>query len=571
MQQFADLCEAVAGTSKKTEKVRLVASYLLACGPEDAAVSAICLSGRPFPAYEETILNLGGTQLWRVIAQIANQSDAAMTAAYRKHGDLGSAAYEVLQGSHQKEKLRVADVESYFRQIAQARGPAAKSAVAAELLRKATPLEAKYIVKIMTGELRIGLKESLVEEAIAFAYKAPLPEVQRANMLLGDIGETLRLATRSALPRAPMRLFHPIGFMLASPAENADEAFTEFLEAQVEDKYDGIRAQAHVGPEEPHVRLFSRTRDDITESFPELVPALRAFGGALVLDGEIVAWREGRALPFSELQKRLGRRKVMRSLREDVPVAYVVFDVLYTEGELVIERPLQERRMMLDSAFAGASQVIAAPATDVQGQLQFEPAVPSDTSQTEPRVIRAPTHRVTSSQELGEMFERAQARGNEGLMVKDVQSPYTPGRRGRSWLKLKRELATLDVVVTLAEWGHGKRAGVLSDVTFAVRAGERLLNVGKAYSGLTDPEIAELTQWFLGHTLEDRGFVRVVEPKIVLEVAFNAVMRSDRHDSGYALRFPRILRIRRDKSAEEIDTLGTVQTIYEKQKLPKSA
>ncbi len=571
MQQFADLCEAVAGTSKKTEKVRLVASYLLACGPEDAAVSAICLSGRPFPAYEETILNLGGTQLWRVIAQIANQSDAAMTAAYRKHGDLGSAAYEVLQGSHQKEKLRVADVESYFRQIAQARGPAAKSAVAAELLRKATPLEAKYIVKIMTGELRIGLKESLVEEAIAFAYNAPLPGVQRANMLLGDIGETLRLATRSALPQAPMRLFHPIGFMLASPAENADEAFTEFLEAQVEDKYDGIRAQAHLGPEEPHVRLFSRTRDDITESFPELVPALRAFGGVLVLDGEIVAWREGRALPFSELQKRLGRRKVMRSLREDVPVAYVVFDVLYTEGELVIERPLQERRMMLDSAFAGASQVIAAPATDVQGQLQFEPAVPSDTSQTEPRVIRAPTHRVTSSQELGEMFERAQARGNEGLMVKDVQSPYTPGRRGRSWLKLKRELATLDVVVTLAEWGHGKRAGVLSDVTFAVRAGERLLNVGKAYSGLTDPEIAELTQWFLGHTLEDRGFVRVVEPKIVLEVAFNAVMRSDRHDSGYALRFPRILRIRRDKSAEEIDTLGTVQTIYEKQKLPKSA
>ncbi|HVP42291.1 MAG TPA: ATP-dependent DNA ligase [Terriglobales bacterium] len=572
MQQLAELCEAVAGTSRKTEKVRLVAAYLRSRGLGDAAVSAVFLSGRPFPAHEETTLNLGGRQLWRVIAQLARKSDAAMTAAYRKHGDLGSAACEVLQArAKKKSDVNVSDVANYFRQIAKARGPAAKSALAAELLSKATPLEAKHIVKIITSELRIGLKESLVEEAIALAYDAPLAQVQRANMLLGDIGETLRLATRDALRQAQMRLFHPIGLMLASPAENADEAFTEFSEAQVEDKYDGIRAQAHVGAQAPRVRLFSRTRDEITESFPELAPALRAFRGELILDGEIVAWREGRALPFSELQKRLGRKKPTHTLMDEVPVAYLVFDVLYTEGEMVIDRPLRERGIMLDAAFADASPVIAAEATDAQGQLLFEPAAPSDTPKAEPRVIRAPTHRATSSQELEAMFERAQAGGNEGLMVKDVNSPYVPGRRGRSWLKLKRELATLDVVVTQAEWGHGKRAGVLSDVTFAVRSGERLLNVGKAYSGLTDEEIAELTQWFLEHTLEDRGFVRQVEPKIVLEVAFNAVMRSDRHDSGYALRFPRILRIRGDKSAEEIDTLETVRGIYERQRLAKSA
>jgi DNA ligase-1 len=581
MQQFGELCEAVAGTSKKTEKVRLVAAYLLSCGLEEAAISAVFLFGRPFPAYEETILNIGGTQLWRVIAQIAKKSDAAMTAAYRKHGDLGSAAYEVLRSHPGAPKagakrvgqpdISVVDVEGYFRQTAKARGPAAKSAIATELLSKATPLEAKYIVKIMTGELRIGLKESLVEEAIAFAYDAPLAEVQRANMLLGDIGGTLKLATRGALKQAQMRLFHPIGFMLASPAEDSEEAFSEFVEAQVEDKYDGIRAQAHVGPSEPRVRLFSRTRDDITESFPELVPALQAFHGPLILDGEIVAWREGRALPFSELQKRLGRKKVTRTLMQDVPVAYVVFDVLYTEGELVIERPLRERGIMLEAAFASASDVMAAQTTDAQGQLQFEPAVPAETPRTEPRVIRAPTHRATSSQELDAMFERAQARGNEGLMVKDVKSVYTPGRRGRAWLKLKRELATLDVVVTAAEWGHGKRASVLSDVTFAVRAGERLLNVGKAYSGLTDQEIAELTQWFLKHTIEDHGHARTVEPRLVLEIAFNAVMRSDRHNSGYALRFPRILRIRTDKSPEEADTLERVREIYESQKLAETA
>ena len=592
MQQLAELCEAVAATSKKTEKIRLVAAYLLSRGLEEAAISAVFLSGRPFPAYEETILNIGETQLWRIIAEIANKSDAAMTSAYRKHGDLGSAAHEVLKKSsvetpvrashsrtsEQETPLRaslpdisVIEVEAYFRQIAKARGPAAKSAIATELFSKSSPLEAKYIIKIMTGELRIGLKESLVEEAIAFAYDAPVADVQRANMLLGDIGETLKLATLGALKQAHMRLFHPIGLMLASPAENADEAFTEFVEAQVEDKYDGIRAQAHVGPNKPRVRLFSRTRDDITDAFPELIPALQVFRGELILDGEIVAWRDGRALPFSELQKRIGRKKVTRALMEDVPVAYVAFDVLYTEGELVIDRPLRERGIMLDAAFASAAEVVAAQTIDAQGHLQFEPAVSPDPSTAHPTVIRAPIFRATSSQGLDEMFERAQARGNEGLMVKDVKSVYTPGRRGRSWLKLKRELATLDVVVTVAEWGHGKRTGVLSDVTFAIRSGERLLNVGKAYSGLTDKEIAELTEWFLKHTLEDRGFVRTVEPKIVLEVAFNAVMRSDRHDSGYALRFPRILRIRTDKSPEEIDSLETVSRIYEGQKLPASA
>ncbi len=168
------------------------------------------------------------------------------------------------------------------------------------------------------------------------------------------------------------------------------------------------------------------------------------------------------------------------------------------------------------------------------------------------------------------MFEQARERGNEGLMIKDLESPYTPGRRGRSWLKLKRELATLDVVVTAVEWGHGKRANVLSDYTFAVRDGDKLLNVGKAYSGLTDAEIAKMTKWFLEHTLADQGFVRLVEPKVVLEVAFNAVMRSDRHESGFALRFPRILRLRDDKSPDEIDTLERVKEIYERQKFKQS-
>jgi DNA ligase-1 len=355
-----------------------------------------------------------------------------------------------------------------------------------------------------------------------------------------------------------MRLFHPIGFMLASPAESADEAFSYFEHAQVEDKYDGIRAQAHVS--NGRVRLFSRTLDDITDSFPELIPSLAAFTEDIILDGEILAWRDAQALPFSQLQQRLGRKRVSESLMRDVPVAYVAFDVLYATNELVIERPLRARAELLDSLFTNSRRPVITPVATEQGKLMFEPAVAAASGEI--RVLRAPVQRADSAAQLDTLFDEAQARGNEGLMIKDLNSPYAPGRRGRSWLKMKRQLATLDVVVTSVEFGHGKRARVLSDYTFAVRDGDQLVNIGKAYNGLTDREIADMTEWFMAHTTADHGFSREVEPKIVLEVAFNAIMKSGRHASGYALRFPRILRIRNDKPVSEIDTVESVEKIF---------
>jgi len=566
MQALATVAEAIGGTTKKTEKVRFLAEYFRSRTVEEAATSAVFLSGRAFPAWEETTLQVGGAQLWRVVGTLARKSEALLTAAYRRHGDLGAAAYEVLRSvAPAQSTLTLLQVAEAFRAIARASGPAAKSALVAGLLQQATALEAKYIVKIITGELRIGLKESLVEEAIAKAYGATPADVQRANMLLGDIGETLRLAAAGRLDEARLRLFHPIGFMLASPVENAEEAFTYFDHAAVEDKYDGIRAQAHIG--ESGVRLFSRTLDEVTASFPELVAPLSAFAETLVLDGEIVAWDavERRVLPFSELQRRLGRKKVSEAIQREVPVAYVVFDVLYAGDELVIDRPLRERGAILDRVFAGERRPVTIANASAQERLAF--GAPGEASAIPPApVIRAPVARADSPEHLAAMFEKALERGNEGLMIKDLESPYTPGRRGRAWLKLKRELATLDVVVTAVEWGHGKRANVLSDYTFAVRDGDKLLNVGKAYSGLTDAEIAKMTKWFIEHTLADEGFLRLVEPRIVLEVAFNAVMRSDRHESGFALRFPRILRLRDDKSPDEIDTLETAREIYERQK-----
>jgi DNA ligase-1 len=575
MKRLAAICEQVAATTKKLEKTATVAAYFSSSPVEEAAVSAIFLSGRAFPLWEETTLQVGGSLLWRVVGELSGKSQDELTASYKRHGDLGSVAAEVLPDIRRDADLSVLEVQKRFREIATASGVSAKAALLRDLLSHTSPLEAKYVAKIMTADLRIGLKESLVEEAIAKAYGPTVSEVQRANMLLGDIGETLRLAAGGKLSEARMRLFHPLGFMLASPADSAEAALTYFENAFVEDKYDGIRAQVHCSGD--NVKIFSRTRDEITESFPELADALSGFAQDVILDGEIVAWgylsagsaESGRALPFSALQQRLGRKRVSEEMIRRVPVAYLAFDILYADGELLLDRALGERGKILDGVLGKVKSVnhrghegsLRKSKPGSQSLLTFDPS--DERSQT--RIIRAPVFRAASAQELDTLFEAAQARSNEGLMIKDPESPYTPGRRGKSWLKLKRELATLDVVVTAVEYGHGKRISVLSDYTFAVRDGERLVNIGKAYSGLTDVKIAEMTKWFLEHTLEDQGLRLVVEPKIVLEVAFNNMMKSERHNSGYALRFPRIVRLRPDKLPEEADTIERVKEIYEKQ------
>ena len=405
-------------------------------------------------------------------------------------------------------------------------------------------------------------------------------------MLLGDIGDALRLAIEGKLHEARMRMFHPLGFMLASPIESAEEGLSCFPEASVEDKYDGIRAQAHVSGDE--VKIFSRTRDEITESFPELPPAFAGLSQDVILDGEIVAWEYsdnlvdatvvidepvseaaeirtnnlGRPRPFSVLQQRLGRKKVSDKMLRTVTVAFLAFDILYAEGELLIDRPLRDRARILDALLA-VKRTSVQRKSAAQAKLMFGDENESESRSA--RIIRVPVFRAASADELEQLFTAAKERGNEGLVIKDPASSYAPGKRGKSWLKMKRELATLDVVVTAVEFGHGKRIGVLSDYTFAVWDGDRLVNIGKAYSGLTDTEIAEMTRWFLEHTIEDQGFRRAVEPKVVLEVAFNNMMKSNRHESGYALRFPRIVRLRPDKLPEDADKIERVREIYDSQ------
>jgi DNA ligase-1 len=336
-----------------------------------------------------------------------------------------------------------------------------------------------------------------------------------------------------------MRLFHPLKFMLATPASDlADIARTMPDEFFVEDKFDGIRAQAHV--QDGRVAIYSRTLDEMSMRFPELQAPLAALPTDAILDGEIITAIGEEILPFSDLQKRLGRKVVSEELLASTPVVFVAWDLLYATGRVMINDELQTRRARLEELIS----------------------ITSDSERL--RLSRAKRFNDVST--LDDEFDAARARGNEGLMIKDPVSSYKPGRRGREWLKLKKALATLDVVVTTVELGHGKRHHVLSDYTFAVRRSEaepELLNIGKAYSGLTDAEIAEMTEWFRAHTIQEfaHGRVRVVEPRVVLEVTFDRVQPSNRHKSGYALRFPRIVRLRPDKNIDEIDTLETVRKL----------
>jgi len=536
MRRFVEACDAVGATTRKTIKVSLISELLKALSLEDAARAAIFLTGLPFPHHDERVLGVGGSQLAKIVAQIAGADASDLGKSYRAHGDLGDMAEHLLLKRAGTTDVSLQQVAKTFDQLPNVRTSAQKMAMIKTLFEPMSAGEVKYTIKIMTGDLRIGLKESLVEEAIAKAFDQPLESVRRAHMLTGDIGETLQSAASGTLGSIQMRLFHPIGFMLATPVETAEEILREDQgSVLVEEKYDGIRAQVHKSA--AGVKVFSRTLDEIIE-FPELNTWFAGLPGEVILDGEILAWHGSRPLPFTELQKRLGRKQLDLWLPHEIPVRFAAFDLLYENGELLLDEALALRRGRLEK------------------MLAFKHGTP---------VYTAPAICCESVANIQQAFRDALAAGHEGIVIKRPESFYTPGRRGRSWFKLKEPFATLDVVVTVVEYGHGKRHGLLSDYTFSVRDGHRLLTIGKAYSGLTDAEIKSGTEYFLQHTTEDLGARRLVEPTIVIEVAFNNIQKSQRHESGYALRFPRILRLRPDKPVSEIDTLDRVAQLYRRQ------
>ncbi len=549
MRRWSELAERLAATTRTSEKTALLADYLRGLSAEELPIAAIFLTGRPFAEADQRAAGLGWSAIATTVAAVAGQPRDALSDAYDRSSDLGIAVAAVLAAAdHDPPATRspsLLDVAAAFAEIERASGPAGKSAVLRALLERSDPLTAKYIVKVLGGDLRIGLREGLVEAAIARAFDRPLEDVKWAGMLVGDVGRLAGMARDDDLASATVTLFHPLKFMLASPAEDAAEIVRRLgPEVWVEDKYDGIRAQLHkLGAE---VRLFSRDLHDVSSGYPELIGSAGSLPWDGIVDGEILAWRDGVVLPFITLQARLGRKRPSAAIQAEIPVVFVAFDVLALgpgDGapiEPLLRLPLTDRRARLDG--------IDLPLVDAGG-----------------RFARSRLTTVADATGLEAAFVEARSRRNEGLMVKDPASIYAPGRRGLGWLKMKKALATIDCVVVGVEVGHGKRHGVLSDYTFAIRdtATGKLANIGKAYSGLTDAEIADMTRWFEDHTIARFGRYRQVEPSVVVEIAFDVIVRSRRHGSGFSLRFPRIAALRPDKTIDDIDTVETVTALFE--------
>jgi DNA ligase 1 len=537
---FAQIGESIGATAAKLEKVRLLGDYLRALDDERLPIATTYFTGRSFAQRDSLTLQVGVSIIYRAIMATGKLNEAEFRRIAHIHGDAGKTALEALEGRTNSEPFTLVQSRDFFEALRKARGPIAKTELLQKRLSMLSAREGQYVVKILTGDLRIGLRDGLVEEAIARAFDAALEEVKQANMLLGDIGATAVLALRKELHRAELSIFRPIKCMLAMPEPTAEAIWERFANQKssivyAEDKFDGIRAQLHRDAQ--RVEIFSRDLKRITDQFPELSKQASHFDVDLILDGEIVAFELGRRLTFFDLQKRLGRKTddadLFATPSAEVPVAFIAFDLLWLNGRSLLKTRLRERCQLL--------RTLKLPA-----QFQISEVFPA-----------------RSAEEIEQIFQQARRRMNEGLMIKDPESFYSPGSGGMFWFKLKKELATLDVVVVGAEFGHGKRHNVLSDYTFAVRdqASGELLPIGKAYSGLTDAEIAELTKHFQQNTIAVHDRYRDVKPDVVLEVAFNSIHPSTRHASGFALRFPRIKSIRRDKNAESIDTLEYVREL----------
>jgi DNA ligase 1 len=572
---FVETCEKIRSTTKKNEKIDIISNYITNLDETSLSIAVLFLSGRALPIGSTRTLNIGFTTIMESLSEIAMLDIKDIQNIHLKHGDIGAMAEYAVSKKHiislfnQQERISLSYVYHQFKKIANISGSGSnknKKNILKGLLIACSPLESKYLIKIITGEMRIGSVEGLVEIALSRAFDRELQYIREAMLISGDISQVAVLAKKNILHNAIMRPFVPVSFMLADVMFSAEEIINYYNKPLIcEYKYDGIRLQMHKFDNK--VRLFSRNLVDITYAFPELVKA--AIESTIrtpdtttihnqvdfILDGELIALKNDRPLHFQELQKRLRRKNVTDDITTEIPIYYIVYDIMYFKDNQVLKKSLLDRKNILST-------------------ISFKKPI-----------INSSYKILDSIEQIIAIFNESKDIGHEGLVVKDPLSQYHPGKRGRYWMKLKKELDTIDAVIVIAEYGHGKRAGVLSDYTFAViddddddddknlnnnnnnnyLENSRLKTIGKAYSGLTDKEIDEMTERLREIIIEDNGNRILVKPEIVLEVAFDTIQKSDRHNSGFALRFPRIKNIRTDKSLKDIDTLEKVRQIYKNQ------
>jgi DNA ligase-1 len=549
---FVKLCEEIRITKSKNMKVRLLSRYLSSLNDESLSIAVLFLSNRIFPLGSKFVINAGFGTIMQALSEISFLDKDQIQQSYMQYGDMGALSEYAVSKKHtasliQQQPLTLPIIHDRFKGMADSIGSdssKAKKSILKGLFLDCSPLEAKYLTKVINGEMRIGLTEGLVEVAVSAAFNVELKKVREAMLVSGDISQVALLAKSRLLHIAIIKPLQPLSYMLADVMFTAEEIINYFQKPLIcEYKYDGIRAQMHKSGQQ--VKLFSRNMTNITNAFPELVQA--AIDSKLsssmenidfILDGEIMGLRNDKPLHFQELQKRLRRKNVTGQILTAVPIVYVVFDITYINQEQTIKNPLRQRKEILSSI------------------LFREP------------IINAKQNVANTAQKIIAVFQKSRDDGYEGLVLKDPESQYHPGKRGRYWIKLKQELDTIDAVIVIAEYGQGKRAGVLSDYTFAVRDendNNQLKIIGKAYSGLTDKEISMITEKLKSIMIKDDGYKIAVKSELILEISFDSIQKSDRHDSGFALRFPRIKNIRSDKNITDIDTLQKVRHIYENQ------
>jgi DNA ligase-1 len=549
-KSLAELLEKIENTRKRLEITGLTADFLKTLTPEEVEPAVSMILGRPFPKWNPKTLDVSWTTLTGILQNVTGASWNAFTEAFRGTGDIGSATKTVFEQTKLKKQaqllertLSISEARRVLEAIAETAGSGSrekKERLITTLLSQASPVEAKYLVKIFIGEMRTGLHEGLMEQAVAKAFEVPLATVQKASMAMGDIGEVAALAKtggKDTLANVGFRLFRPVKLMLAQTAATVADAMAEHGgKTAFEYKYDGARVQIHKHGGE--VRVFSRRLTDVTRSLPETVEAVKANVNAVdvILEGEVIAVdAAGSPVPFQHLMRRFKRVHGVAGMAEKIPVRLFLFDILYLNGKSLITLPYVQRR-----------QVLAENAGNIPLTSQI----------------------VTDDEEKAERFLQASINaGHEGLMTKKLDSPYTPGTRGKRWLKIKPVLDPLDLVIVAAEYGYGRRHDWLSDFYLAARDAEtgEFLTVGKTFKGLTDAEMTEMTERLKALAVSEERNMVVVLPRVVVEVAYNEIQKSPKYRSRMALRFARITRIRDDKGAEDADTLERVKAIYESQ------
>jgi len=552
---LAELCEKIAATTKRNLMIDMAADFIKKLDEHEVEPAVSMILGRSFPRWDKRELDVSWATLADVIKRLTEVDWHWFSNVFKEEGDLGSTVQIVFQTSRIRKQatlfekpLTVLEVRRVLEAMAESSGQGSrerKERLIETLLGRSSPLEAKYIVKIVIGEMRTGFQEGLMEAAVSEAFDIPLKFIHSATLLTGDIGEVASICKREGkegILKLRFILFKPVQLMLAQMIDDPKEAIREHGgKCGFEYKMDGARVQIHKSNNE--VRIFSRRLTDTTKSFPDVVGMIQESVKAreCILEGEVIATGEdGHPLPFQHLMRRFRRVHDIEKMVRQIPAKLYLFDIIYIDGESLIDQPYVKRREKLREA---AGKV---PLTD---QV------------------------ITSDPVEADLFLRkAINQGHEGLVAKRLDSPYAPGVRGKHWFKIKETLEPLDLVIVGAEYGYGRRHGWLSDYHLAARDEETgdLLTVGKTFKGLTDEEIVEMTKRLKEISTREEGQRVTVLPKIVVEVAYNEIQKSPKYKCGMALRFARITRIRDDKSLEEADAIQKVRSIYEKQFEKKS-